>query len=153
SRRFTMKVWFGQFYIEAGAVFPFSHHFQRRLSHEITALVQPSPKFTETYGADFEVMFRISAKHDLDDNEVRGPTVFKKKKDIEYTVFLPFDKIMNHADAPRHVLVFLFRGVYDVFDKLEIDKTNLLEAEQSLIGAICSDPAMLAEPSWNETEN
>lgn len=148
-----MKVWFSQFYIEPGANFPFSVHFQRRMSKELTSLVEPSPRFIETYGADFELMFRISAKHDLDDNEIRGPSVFKKDKDVEFTVFLPFDVIMAHADAPKHALLFLLKGVCDVFDMLEIDKAKLLDRQRSLIDAICSDPTMLAEPSWNEAEN
>jgi len=148
-----MKVWFGQIYVECGVVFPFSHQFQRRLSDEVTALAKPSALFIEQYGMDFELMFRVSAKRILQDNELRGPTVFKKTKDVEYTVFLPFDVIMRHADAPRQAVMFLLNGVCDVFDKLEIDKARLLDQRESIIEGICSDPTMLADPSWNETEN
>jgi hypothetical protein len=148
-----MKVAFSQVYIELGANFPFSVHFQRLLTKEVTAVVQPSPKFIECYGADFELGFNVSAKHSLKDNEVRGPTVFKKSKAVEYTVFLPFDLIITHADAPKHALFFLLKGVCDVFDMLEIDKVKLLDKQQSLIDAICSDPTMLDKPSWNEAEN
>lgn len=148
-----MKVSFSQVYIELGANFPFSVHFQRLLTKEVTALVQPSRNFIESYGADFELGFNVSAKHSLKDNEVRGPTIFKKSKAVEYTVFLPFDLIMSHMDAPKRALLFLLIGVCDVFDMLEIDKTKLLERRQSVIDAICSDPTMLAEPSWNKAEN
>ena len=148
-----MKVWFGQIYIEPGVSFPFSHHFQRRLSQEVTALVKPSANFLKNYGEDFELMFRISAKKALHDNEIRGPTVFRKTKDVEYTLFLPFTVIMRHADAPKVALTFLLKGVCDVFDLLEIDKTKLIEKQASLIDGICSDPTMLAEPSWDPDEN
>jgi hypothetical protein len=148
-----MKVWFGQIYIEAGVAFPFSHHCQKRLSAEITGLVEPSAKYLKQYGTNFELMFRISAKKTIPNNEIKGPTVFKKTKDVEYTVFLPFDVIMRQADAPRHALKFLLKGVCDVFDRLEIDKAKLLDKQDSIIEGICADPAMLEEPSWNETNN
>jgi len=148
-----MKVYFGQIYIKAGVTFPFSHHFQCRIADEVTALVEPSAKFIEKYGKDFKLIFNVSAKEGLEDNEVRGPTVFKKTKDVEYTVLLPFDVIMRYKDAPRHALEFLLKGVCDLFDKLEIDKTTLVGKQSAIIEGICSDPTMLAEPSWNPAEN
>jgi hypothetical protein len=66
---------------------------------------------------------------------------------------LPFTVIMRHADAPKVALTFLLKGVCDVFDLLEIDKTKLIEKQASLIDGICSDPTMLAEPSWDPDEN
>jgi hypothetical protein len=148
-----MKVWFGQIYIEPGVSFPFSHLFQRRLSAEVTALVEPSSTFLKKYGSDFELIFRISAKQGLKDNEIKGPTVFRKAKDVEYSIFLPFDVINRNADAPKRALSFLLKGVCKVFDMLEIDKTRLFNKQQSLIEGICSDPTMLEEPSWNKELN
>lgn len=148
-----MKVWFRQTYSEPDVDFPFSHLFQRRLSREVTALVEPSARFLKKYGEDFELTFNVSAKQRLQDNEIRGPTVFRKTKDVEYTVFLPFDVIMPHADAPRHALRFLLKGVCEVFDRLEIDKTRLLDKQDSIIESICSDRTMLEEPSWDEEDN
>ena len=57
--------------------------------------------------------------------------------------------IVLHADAPRHALQFLLKGVDDVFDKLEIDKTRLLEKREAIIEGICADATMLAAPSWD----
>jgi hypothetical protein len=148
-----MNVWFGQVYIEPGVSFPFSHDFQRRLSKEVTALVQPSALFIETYGADFELMFNVSAKQRLKENEIRGPSVFKKTKNVEYTVFLPFEPIIQQSDPPKAALRFLLRGVCDVFDRLEIDKLRLIEKQESLMDDICSDLSMLEKPSWDEAEN
>lgn len=148
-----MKVWFMQVYTEPGVNFPFSHHFQGRMSREVTALVKPSGKFSEKYGEDFELMFRISAKESLQENLVTGPDVFRKTKDVEYLVFLPFGVIMRHADAPKVALQYLLKGVCDVFDRLEIDTTKLLEKRESLIAGICADPTMLEEPSFWEPDN
>ena len=40
-----------------------------------------------------------------------------------------------------------------MFDLLDIDKAKLLDKQDSLIECICSDPTMLAEPSWDEAAN
>jgi hypothetical protein len=126
-----MLVHFGQIYIEADARFPFSHHFQHRISEVVSKLVKPSATFTRKYGADFNLTFNVSAKRGLQDNEIRGPAVFKKTKDVENTIFLPFDVITRHSDAPRHALRFLLKGACDVFDMLEIDKAKVVKAQET----------------------
>lgn len=148
-----MKVWFGQIYSEPGVAFPFSHHCQKRLSREVSSLVNPSAKFIDLYGKNFEIMFRVSAKLSITDNEIIGPAVFKKTKDVEYSVFLPFNQIIRHIDAPRIALKFLLKGVSDIFDSLNIDNAKLVQNQDSIIEGICSDPKMLEEPSWDEAQN
>lgn len=137
-----MKVAFSQVYIEPDANFPFSVHFQRLMTEEVTAITTPSSKFTESFGIVSELIFRISAKHQLEDNEIKGPTVFKNAKDVEFTIFLPFDVIRGRADASKQALHFLLKGVCSVFDMLAIDKTKLVDKQQALIERICSDPTM-----------
>jgi hypothetical protein len=141
-----MKIFFGQVYIIPGVKFPFSHHFQLRLSREITSIVVPSDKFMKKYGRDYELMFNISAKDTIEDNEIRGPTVFKKTKDVEYTIFLPFMPISRQPDVPRSALTFLFKGVYTVLESLEIDSKAIKSLQSSLIDSICSDPMMFEQP-------
>src|SRR5262252_8362153 len=104
-----MKVHFGQIYVEPGITFPFSLHFQRRLSDEVSALLAPSAKFIQQYGENWELMFRISAKRTIHDCEIRGPSVFKKDKDLEFTIFLPFDVIQSEVSSTRSAIEFLLR--------------------------------------------
>lgn len=133
--------------------FPFSHTFQLRLSKEITSLVEPSTSLIKKYGKEFELMFRISAKQALREVEIKGPTLFKKSNDIEYTMFLPFNEIILHPDAPKRVLILIFRSVCNVLQSLEIDTRNISVSQDGIISAICSDVSMLQAPSWNEGEN
>ena len=137
-----MKVYFGQIYIEPGVEFPFSHVFQRHLSQEITALIVPSPRFLYEYGNDFNLVFNVSAKRAIQDNEIKGPTVFRETSDVEYTVFLPFDVIVSNSEVPKCALEFLLKGAYAVFKLLDIDASKIVEKETSLIERICSDPTM-----------
>lgn len=144
-----MNVHFRQTYCVPDVYFPFSHLFQHRISEEVEALVEPSVKFVKKYGEDFDLIFNVSAKPGLSENEIRGPAVYRKTKDVEFTIFLPYDVIMRHADAPRHALRFLLKDVGEVFDKLEIEKTRFVEQQESIIEGICSDPTMLAAPHWS----
>jgi hypothetical protein len=148
-----MNVYFSQIYVESKACFPFSHFFQKLLSQEVSAVTQVSEKFIKLYGVDYALMFRISAKSLLEKNEILGPTVFRKTKDVEYTIYLPFDLIMKHADVPRVCIQFLLQGIYDVYDRLGLEKSALLAKQDEILEMICCDATMLAAPSWDELQN
>lgn len=137
-----MKVFFRQIYIEEGVQFSFSIDFQGHISKVITALLKPSEKFIKKYGEDFDLVFNVSAKRGLLENEIRGPAVFKKTKDVEYTIFLPFDVITRKSEVAQSALEYLLAGAICVFEKLEFDTANVLERQGALIEEICSDPAM-----------
>ncbi len=138
-----MKVYFSQIYIKPGVSFPFSHQFQVHLSNVITDLVVSSMSFVEKYGDDSNLIFRISAKTEIRDNELKGPTVFNKGKDIEYTVFLPFDVIHCASDANRSALHYLLNGVTSALESLDINAETLLKNRESLVERVLSDPIML----------
>ena len=104
------------------------------------ALVSSSALFVKNYSEDFDLMFRMSAKKDIEDNEIAGPTVFKKTKDVEYTIFLPFDVISKSADVPRAALRYLLKGVCSILSSLDIDTMRTGNEHDKLIEEICSDP-------------
>jgi hypothetical protein len=137
-----MKIHFSQIYIRPGVTFPFSHLLQLYLSNEITDRVEPSSKFLAKYGDDYDVIFRISAKKELVNNELKGPTVFEKDRHVEYTVFLPFDVIHRAPDINRSAIEFLLNGVVSVFASLEIIADKLLKDRVQLIERVLSDPGM-----------
>jgi hypothetical protein len=137
-----MEIAFSQIYIEAGVAFPFSYRFQHYISRKVMAAVTPSATFREKYGRDFDLVFNVSAKTGTNDNEIRGPAVFKKTKDVEYTIFLPFDVISRKRDVPRSALQFLLKGTCSVLEALDIDTTRLKKQQDSIIDKICSTPNM-----------
>ncbi len=137
-----MKVYFSQIYIKPGVNFPFSHQFQAHLSEAITGLVKLSAQFAYKYGDDFNVIFRISAKKEIRNNELKGPTVFDKEKDVEYTVFLPFDVIQRTSDVNRSALEFLLDGVALALTSLDIGVDKLSQERAHLIERVLSDPTM-----------
>jgi hypothetical protein len=140
-----MQVHFGQIYIEQGAYFPFTCAFQRYISDEVSSLVAPSRKFVTKCGEDYDLVFNVSAKHSLEENEIRGPTVFRKTRDVEYTIFLPFGVIMREPHPPTAALNWMFAGAYDVFDRLEMDTSDVRLRQHAIVEHILSDPSMFED--------
>lgn len=138
----NMKIYFTQIYIQIGVSFPFEYTFQSFLGTKITDLVKPSLKFTELHGDDYSLGFYISAKKELEINEIVGPSIYKKDKDIEYSIFLPYTQIMKQSEPNRSALENLFGGIYYVLGEYEVDITKLKNEEKKIIDKIMSSPEM-----------
>ncbi|HZF51093.1 MAG TPA: ribonuclease E inhibitor RraB [Polyangiaceae bacterium] len=141
-----MKVSLGQSYFKPGAKFPFSHRMQVWMSEELSSLAKHFTEFERKYGAGYELMIQLSADRQISDNEIRGPAVYKKDKDVEYTLFLPYDVIIETKAGCRGALEYLLNGIFRIFELTGIDSGMLDERRDSIITHICSDPTMLDEP-------
>lgn len=141
-----MRISVGQIYVKPGVKFPFSHIMQRWLGEHLSSSACPRPEFLSKYGAEFDVVIRVSADTGIRENRLKGPTVFKKEKDVEYTIFLPFEAIKGAPDECRLALDFLLSGVEGVFGELGID-SDIAATRQSAIDRICSDATMFERPS------
>ena len=139
-----MTIFVAQFYIEAGASYPFSHHFQRLIKEEITERVAPSEAFVSKYGSDFDIIFNMSGKSTIAQPEVRGPTVFKKNKSVEYTIFLAFNKQEPHSqDLYRRVLRQVLDKIIGVLQGLQMDVSRLSSDANDIIERIVANPKMI----------
>ena len=139
-----MNVYVSQIYIQAGVNFPFSHHFQLHLSQELTKRVEPSALFINTYGEDFSLMFRMSAKAELTLPEIKGPAVYRKDKDVEFSIFLTYDKQKKQGPTEyRQALRELMDQIIIVLERLEIDTSKLRLDAHALIESICTTPGMI----------
>jgi hypothetical protein len=138
-----MKAFVGQIYIQPGITYPFSHVFQKWASIEISKRIKPSSIFLKKYSDDFEIMFRMSAKAELNNTEISGPTVYRKNKDIEFTIFLPYLKSSddNHEKLKQPLKLF-FDGVSIALESLGIDSSNIKKDSLDLIKKAISDPSM-----------
>lgn len=138
-----MRIFFSQIYITPGVAFPWSIQFQQWLSQIVSPRVTPSASFTERYGADWSLMFRISAKQGITTSEIRGPTTFKKDRSIEYSVFLPFDEIPFGDAFFEPALSLLLDGVCTVLDSTGIDASDLRSARSGILEAATHSPLRL----------
>lgn len=138
-----MKVYVAQIYIEPAISFPFTHHFQKYISQRLTDLIQPSPSFIAKFGEDFDLIFRMSAKAALVEPEIQGPTVCKRDKDVEYTIFLPFGKpAVVDGPSSEASLFHLLTAIISVLLDLEINVARLQHESREIVAAIMREPRM-----------
>ncbi len=141
-----MKIYVGQIYVEAGANFPYSHIMQVWLGEELSTLVSSTGAFTKAFGDDYSLGIRISARTGLTESLIKGPTVFKKAKDVEYTLFLAFDVIVQGFDSLRMASEFIVDGICAVLACAKLDAANVIGMKKELIEKMCTDPKMLKGP-------
>ena len=140
-----MRVYFSQIYIQEGVNYPFSHVFQQYLSKNITELTESSEQFDKEYGNDWDIMFRISAKKELDKVEIKGPTVFKKTKDVEYTIFLPFVNIDLKSNKYSLAIENIIDSVCSILVDLNFSTTKIRNTKAQLINEICQTNEMFKQ--------
>ncbi len=79
-------------------------------------------------------------------NEIKGPSVYRKDKDIEFTIFLPYTPIMQKEDPNKNALIHLLQGVCEALEKYEIDTSNIKNKQKEIISEIMASPEMFEEP-------
>jgi hypothetical protein len=139
-----MRIAISQIYTKVGINFPFSHQFQKWLSSELTSSVRPSRDFIRRYGEDFTLVFNMSAKPEIVEMEIKGPTVYKKTKDVEYTIFLPYDAIKGSDDETASAIKHLLDGIVRVLTELKIEPGEVSKRTGLIIEHVCSDPMMIS---------
>lgn len=145
-----MKVFVAQIYIQAGVILPFSHAWQIWLGDQLSSLATPHAHFLKKYGSNFDLGIRISAQSELKNNQIRGPGVFKKYNNVEYTLFLPFDIIIQAEHGCYTAMNFVLSGVRDIFEAEMFSTIELELKRQSIIDYVCSHAEMLKKP-WPST--
>jgi len=141
-----MRIYVSQIYIEVGVEYPFSHHFQIYISEELTRRVAASERFVSEYAEDFDLIFRVSAKAGIAQPEVRGPTVFAKDRDVEFTIFLTFDKTEAPGEQKyRRVLRQLVDQIIEVLRGLDMDVSRLSQESNRIVERIVGDPKMIVQ--------
>ena len=142
-----MRVVVTQIYIEPGIRFPFSFEMQRHVTSALSKVVTPSATFRKRYGDDYQVIVRLSADTGIATPVVKGPAHYKKTKDVEYSLFLPYDVIIREHDGCRAAMSFLMTGVRQILVGLGLETAAFDQRSGSLIDEVCADPSMI-EGTW-----
>lgn len=138
-----MNIYLGQFYIEAGASFPFSLFFQKWFGKNLTEFSNGWGINIEKYPEDFDLIFRISSKTKINEIEIKGPSIFKKDKNVEFTIFIPYRKIeQGDIDGIKVVCRSLIHAIELVFLEIGISPSILRSRSQEMIDAIVNNPDM-----------
>jgi len=141
-----MDIFFGQIYLEPDAVFPFSFKFNGWLTEQVARHVVDSDGFRGAYPGIMRLGFRISARKGLESVDLRGPTIFKRAKDIEFTIFVPHNKNrFQTAEDLQPIVDALLAGVIDALNKLFIDSSELKNHASEIVKDFKNIPGLLKE--------
>lgn len=138
-----MNIYVSQIYPEAGVYYPFTHRFQQYVSKAITDRIGLSESFVQQYGQDFDLVFRMSAKSGIQETEIKGPTVFKRDKDVEYTIFLPHSGNDYNLNTLSVVISKLLSAIVNVLQDLGFDSSSVSHNSAELAKQITADSAMI----------
>lgn len=139
-----MKIFTGQIYIQVGVTFPFSIPFQMWLGAALSERVDASEQFSRAYGADYTLGIRISAKAELDEPEIKGPTRFKRDKTVEFSIFLPHGARDYHDLSEASLIVErLLNSIVLVLNQLGLDSTNVVRDIPQLVAEFQTTPGLM----------
>ena len=139
-----MKIFVGQIYIKAGVAFPFSLRFQKWLGDALSERVAVSPEFSSEFGTGYGLGLRISAKDDIEQPEIKGPTVFKRDKTVEFTIFLPHRANDCYDPAVASPLVNqVLQSVVIVLNQIGLNAATVLRDVDYLRSEFLSVPGLL----------
>ncbi len=129
-----MNIYVSQIYSEPGTSFPFSHLFQKWLGGELSRIAAPLEQWSKKYDEEFSLMLRLNAKKKISSVELRGPTVFKKSKDVEMTIFIPHDGYdYNDSDKCEAPLKLILDGIIVALDSLSINTVRIRSDSKILL--------------------
>lgn len=139
-----MKIFIGQIYIKVGVAFPFSLRFQKWLGDALSERVGVSEQFSNEFGPSFGLGLRISAKENIDQPEIKGPTMFKRDKKVEFTIFLPHRPSDYHDPKVASLLVEqILQSAVLILQQLGLDTVNVVGDKHHLRTEFLSTPGLL----------
>lgn len=136
-----MGIYLAQIYVEPGVSYRFSYKFQLLCGGWLTDRVSLAGSYTERFGEGYDLMFRMSAKSEIESPLVKGPTVFAEDRDVEYTIFLPFITV---ADQKSHVQVLdlLLSSIVLILNELGCETKKLTDSWEEFKVLVVADPTM-----------
>lgn len=139
-----MRIHVSQIYIEPGVSFPFTHVFQKYLGGLLTEDTTSTDAFCQRFGNDYSLVFNVSAKHKLTEPEIKGPTVFKREKTVEYTIFLPCSRDSRHEEhSLTHVLEVLLGCIDSILTDLGMSTHRVAGEARAIAHDIVSSTEMI----------
>jgi hypothetical protein len=139
-----MRIFVGQIYIEPGVTFPFSFGFNKWLGDALSQRIEVSEQFRNKFGAEFGLGIRVSAKQEIDQPEIRGPTVFKRDKDVEFSIFLPHrSKDYHESTEASFVVEQLLEAAARAMQQVGLNTAKLIGDVPLLRAEFLNTPGLL----------
>lgn len=105
-------------YPEVGINFPISYKFNKLLREAIHSPEEDfSDAFQKVYGKEYSLGIILSAKEDTLDLIIKGPSISKRYKAVDYVLYIPFCIIHSQADFFINYVNFVCDGIKSILEK------------------------------------
>jgi hypothetical protein len=137
-----MKFAFLQLYSEPGVSFErLDGPLLQALGNSLTHLNQSIDALSQKLGGDdFKLLLTLSSKSGIDEVEIKGPTLWPKKKTAGYSLFIPWQAATNFQEEVEHVLPYIGRGVREIYKRYGVSVGGIDEVIQTVLEEVRAAP-------------
>lgn len=115
-----------QIYPEVGVhfenIFPWEKAKEWRIALERNLI--PDGIFKKKH-KDYQLVFLISASTLIGDLLIKGPTISKRNKTIDYVLWIPYARVVNDPKPLTKLTEYFKQGVAEVLRKLEYPEESI----------------------------
>ena len=145
--RVIMKFNFTQIYAEVDTDFDLSHMILRPLRGELDSLGMNIPLFANKLNAEeFTLTFIISATRKSNALDVKGPLFLYKRKQVEFSLFIPYVEFENFFKRIEYVLLQVLMGIKSVLLRYDVDVEGIDSKFQKISSLVQENPKAFEYP-------
>lgn len=116
----------GVIFPEVGVDFPISFKVNQFLLDKLIADLPKECQRVEVDGKPFSLGVVISTRKNKTDLSIQGPSVSRKHKMVDYTIWIPFQKVIKSSNVLKTYLDYISEGIVLVFEELNYDNKKLI---------------------------
>jgi hypothetical protein len=136
-----MKITFSQIYSEPGASFDLPGPLLKAVREGLDDLGRNIDQLSAKVDReDFELVLIISASSKLDALEIKGPNIRRKTREIEFSLFVPWQETKSFEEKIDYILPKIGEGVIGVFKRYGVDITGVDNAIQMVLKQAKASP-------------
>ncbi len=118
-----MKFRIGAIFSQVGISFEISHKVVKLIWNDLEQKVSLSEAFEKKY-KNYTLVFLYSAREE-NDFLVKGPTISKRYKVVEYVIRMPYKEIQSDEEVYKVFLFYMEKGIREVFGEYNINQNEL----------------------------
>ncbi|OCL22683.1 hypothetical protein [Gilliamella sp. wkB171] len=135
-----MKIDFLLLWAEVGIRYEITNTVLNPLIKNLNKLNKTLPHYDKLFKTtDYDLVFTISATQEHK-NLVYGPLTLSKRKEVHFSIFIPYKTFSCYTQQMFYVLDTIAEGIIFVFNKYKVDPSGINEVFETLKTLIAKDP-------------
>lgn len=114
---------------------------------KLNTLIIPSELFNKKYEG-YQLVLINSSRRQFEILTIKGPSVSKKYKCVEYVIYIPYLEVLNSENYLESFLNFYEQGVIEVLSKYQIDLSKVPDAFKEIKKEVLGNPDYRYKKSW-----